>query len=508
MKLIQKLNLLSVLFISITSITIVLILRITSTVNYSEVEQQVHETYMNSYYEIVSQYIEQLDYVLWDWTEWDATYDYIEGNYVEYIDDNLPAASFDNFGLDYIAIYDENMTMLYGNAFIEEDYELIPLPEELVQPFISTGVATGILALDEELILYSGKSITDNEGTKPPKGLMIFAYRLDEDVNEALADALGTEFSVEFLASEPTADEKFQNLTPDEENPYSLMVSLAHGVNEPGIGRIDIPYLNQNGALRLEFDLGQSIQDLGRQQIQTSLIMVLASLIVLNLLMAIAIKHMIISRVTRLNSQVNKITNSKNVKGRVKVSGIDELGELSEGINEMLIEIDLVHDEANWYANHDELTGAYNRRAGFNLIEDTMKTIDEKGGNLTVTYIDIDGLKRVNDSYGHLEGDRLITDMVQLMKDNISDQCHIVRIGGDEFVIACIDLDISETLVKLNELQEKVKAFNEEASRVYKVSYSHGIATYRKGMEVDALIEEADQKMYKDRRIYRELARH
>ncbi len=504
MKLIQKLNLISILFILSSSIAIILILRSTSISNYGEVEYQVHKTAMTNYYKIVSQHFEQLDYVLWDWSEWDATYDYIEGNYDDYIDDNLPTASYDDFGLDYIAIYDENYDIIYGNQFNEDDYSLIPLDPSLSEAFVEAGEVTGILLHEDHLLLYSGKAITDNEGEKPYKGLMVFAYELDDNVREDLIASIGTDITVKYLDQDPGSAQGFDNQTPDEENPYHLVVTLSHDINEDGIGRIDIPYLNSQGALRLEFNLGQAIQTLGRRHIQTTLVLILTTLVFFSALMALALRGMVIDRVSRLNMQVNSITSSKDVKGRVKLPGLDELGELSEGINAMLIEIDKVHEEANWYANHDEMTGAYNRRAGFKLIENILEGFSEDNQKLTLAYVDIDGLKKVNDTHGHLEGDRLITDMVSLMNETLGDHCHIVRIGGDEFIIACGNQNESATLNKLKELEESVSSFNQNHSRVYNVSFSYGLATYHKGMAVDDIIEEADQQMYQNRKRKRQ----
>ncbi len=504
MKLIQKLNLVSLLFILLSSVTIVFILQTTLVSNYREVEYHVHEKSMTDYYRIITQYFEHLDYVLSDWSSWNATYDFIEGQYDDYIEDNISFTSYDDFGLDYIAIYDEDLIMLYGETYNADDHSLSTLNPSLSREFINVNVSTGILSYKDQLILYSGRAISDNEGKEPHKGLMVFAYILDKDIKEDLAYTLGTDITLVSINQNSFNQGDIHNPTPDEENPYHLMVSLSRNLSKDGIGRIDIPYLNSPKALRMEFNLGQSIQALGRKQIQTTMILVIASLVFFSILMALALWRMVISRVAKLNKQVNSITTSKDLKGRVNLRGLDELGELSEGINQMLIEIDKFHEEAHWYANHDEMTGSYNRRAGIKLIEDMMNKFSETEESLTITYIDIDGLKKVNDSYGHLEGDRLITDMVTLMNYTLNKHCHIVRIGGDEFIIACENQDKSTTLAKIQELQTSVEAFNAKHSRVYQVSFSYGLASYQHGMAVDDIIEKADQQMYRNRKLNRQ----
>ena len=157
-------------------------------------------------------------------------------------------------------------------------------------------------------------------------------------------------------------------------------------------------------------------------------------------------------------------------------------------------------DEMASLSRLDELTGLSNRRGfleqGRKLIADA-----EQGSTLTplVFFIDVNGMKPVNDDLGHEEGDRLLRDVADLLRATFRGYDLIARLGGDEFaVLAACGEEAGATVAA--RLQTKIDRHNERANRRYQVSVSVGQAAHRAGRSVDELLAEADERMYSVKR--------
>lgn len=137
---------------------------------------------------------------------------------------------------------------------------------------------------------------------------------------------------------------------------------------------------------------------------------------------------------------------------------------------------------------HDQLTGAYNRHA----LNEYFRTL--KANSLGVLYFDISGLKQINDAFGHEEGDKLIRQSFQLLKESL-DTHLIFRIGGDEFIAFFPDSDEPFVRAAYNKIQQKIQ------------EGSHHIAagmawSDQRPLELEKILLNADKKMYEDKREY------
>lgn len=100
------------------------------------------------------------------------------------------------------------------------------------------------------------------------------------------------------------------------------------------------------------------------------------------------------------------------------------------------------------------MTGAYNRNAGLEILEKIFEKHKKENKDLSIIYADINNLKQVNDTLGHHEGDRLIINVVDVLKKNIRNSDYVVRIGGDEFLIIlpnCNSLKAENIIIRIKE---------------------------------------------------------
>lgn len=138
---------------------------------------------------------------------------------------------------------------------------------------------------------------------------------------------------------------------------------------------------------------------------------------------------------------------------------------------------------------HDSLTGLLNRHSYNLLLERLDKTDLTSTG---VLFADLNGLKKINDSQGHNEGDRFISSVSQIISRHFRKE-EIFRIGGDEFVAVC--LDIPEGL-----FHEKVRALRRDVQALHPGALALGSVWRKSGRRLADMIALADQAMYADKK--------
>ncbi len=151
---------------------------------------------------------------------------------------------------------------------------------------------------------------------------------------------------------------------------------------------------------------------------------------------------------------------------------------------------------------YDMLTRLYNRAGFFHYCKNFMLEMKEKDKEIFLLFMDMDGLKAANDTLGHEIGDWMIREMAEVIKLNLKECQMAMRYGGDEFVILGCAED-KEEMEKLPErLRETMKNRAKINGNLFVLNASMGIITYkaREVSSLDALIEEADRKMYAEKR--------
>lgn len=152
----------------------------------------------------------------------------------------------------------------------------------------------------------------------------------------------------------------------------------------------------------------------------------------------------------------------------------------------------------------DELTGLFNRRQFFALAEQQLKIAIRTKKKLLLLFIDVDGLKRINDNHGHTEGDLALIDIANILKGTFRESDITARIGGDEFVVLAVkntDADVNGE-IPTTRLQNNLDEHNAKGSRGYKLSISVGTTQFdpEQPLSVDELLARADALMYEQKR--------
>lgn len=161
----------------------------------------------------------------------------------------------------------------------------------------------------------------------------------------------------------------------------------------------------------------------------------------------------------------------------------------------------MIQAELGSLALTDELTGLYNRRGFEALAERQLKLARRNNRDLLLFFIDLDGLKKINDSFGHREGDLALKRTACILRSTFRDSDILSRLGGDEFGALAVETSAhSEASIRAR-LQKYPAAVNSREQR-YGISISIGVARFdhRNPLAVRDLMTQADRAMYQEKR--------
>lgn len=181
----------------------------------------------------------------------------------------------------------------------------------------------------------------------------------------------------------------------------------------------------------------------------------------------------------------------ETVSKKLEALQTDEISEMTQYFNEMMV---------------DHLTQTLSRRSGLAKLNQMLRRDNRRAVKLSLCFLDINGLKTVNDYLGHKYGDELIVSVAEGIKDEIRDGDFVIRMGGDEFLVVFDGIDQVNAENIWTRILDRYQCINDQELRPYQISVSHGIVEYDhcEKSEVDLLIKRADDKMYLEKKYFKE----
>lgn len=158
--------------------------------------------------------------------------------------------------------------------------------------------------------------------------------------------------------------------------------------------------------------------------------------------------------------------------------------------------------QLNRMSMYDELTGVYNRRGFYEFTNRICSAPENEGKRAVLIFSDLDNLKKINDTFGHEEGDYAITSAASFLKSSLRTTDIVARIGGDEF--AAFALCEDENIIR--SIPGRIKAIaakhNEHSDKKYNITISVGTYEFRcnPGQTIQAFMDKADSSLYEDKK--------
>ncbi|ANI61504.1 sensor domain-containing diguanylate cyclase [Pseudomonas sp. GR 6-02] len=182
------------------------------------------------------------------------------------------------------------------------------------------------------------------------------------------------------------------------------------------------------------------------------------------------------------------------VRGEATPEELPGGGVLWHGYISDISDLKRVEEELRALSVTDSLTGIYNRRYFQERLTTEMARVERGGGELSVIMLDIDHFKRINDQHGHAVGDRVLQAVCERIGRRLRRTDVFCRLGGEEFMVLCPDIDGEQAHVLALELWQGLRS--SPIDEVGIVTASFGIASWRAGEGADALLLRADSGVY------------
>lgn len=154
-----------------------------------------------------------------------------------------------------------------------------------------------------------------------------------------------------------------------------------------------------------------------------------------------------------------------------------------------------LRQDLEFISRHDGLTQCLNKNAAMEELEREIAHAKRHGNTLSIMLFDLDNFKDINDTHGHLEGDKILVDFSKRVKASLRGSDQLTRFGGDEFMAILPDTNLEQALVVANRFHEAGRK-----SQPIAWSVSIGISEWLgKDDSLDALLTRADQALYKSK---------
>ncbi|WP_430790592.1 EAL domain-containing protein [Virgibacillus flavescens] len=357
-----------------------------------------------------------------DWGFWDDTYQFINGENPEYIESNLGDETFINNQLEYMIFFDNQEKILFQKGYNYEQQS-----DMVVSQTFTANISTIMERrdADEDIFLVKNNAglvivsvlsvhLSDGSGESPGKIVM------GRMVNQAYVDKIGEALSLDLSLLLPSSDAE-NSITIIDENQINGTLILNDEFNQKSAQII----------LTKDRTFYQEKID----NVHTFLFYLTISLFIVSFMIFGLFQYFFVRPVSHLALQTKKIKFEDNLSNRVQSRSTHnkEIKELEGSINTMLTTLELTHGEVLDLAYHDQLTGLSNRSY---LYKEFPVLAKEVSNDVAILFFDLDGFKRVNDTWGHGIGDQLLKTVSKRLRKMIKAENSIIsRIGGDEFVI-------------------------------------------------------------------------
>lgn len=183
------------------------------------------------------------------------------------------------------------------------------------------------------------------------------------------------------------------------------------------------------------------------------------------------------------------------------ISLLQEQKEMTHRLSDALKALKKQNQTLNTLSQIDELTGIYNRRGFYDSALEVLN--DSIDHNALIVFADIDGMKQINDKYGHADGDVSIKSTADILSKSVREDDIVARLGGDEFVVMIKDTEPSHENCIRDRINKLIRDFNENSKYEWRLGLSLGIVSFcsKSISDLNTLLKLADEALYTDKKL-------
>lgn len=480
------------LLISIISFFLVIVLTFTVfgviIINYiNKIENQQ----LNDNFEVVQALLNReesaMNKTVLDWAHWNDSYNFLLGeNKKSFIETNLQEATLRQLNLNFMFFTDTegNMVCSTTNGLEDETKNLLEKKvlnkERIVNPVVNfknnKEVASGILSVYGKLFIITASPITTTDEKSKSNGRLVIGRAIDNSLIDYIDSIIKGKFEFKEIINSNEAG----NYAIKKNSDYIVL----HKPIKDIFGELSI-----GSSISMKRDY----YNIGKFYVKLMLLIFCITLILIFITHVIIFNKYILKRLKTLNEFIDNVALTRDMKARIDIHGHDEIRNIGDATNKMLSELEAAYKNIFTLSYSDKLTGLKNRV----FMENKFEELDKQGNvNYSIVMGDVNGLKLVNDTFGHKEGDRLICKVGSILKNICSKDDLIARWGGDEFTILIVDKEYSYSLNLMKNIKdecEKVSDFG------FKISIALGSAEKSDGIDSEEVMNLAEERMYRSK---------
>lgn len=482
-------------------------------------EAEVEDNVLRVYYAWEVQ-VEALSTIVGDWAPWDDLYSFV--SHPEdpiFIEKNLTDSAMANLRVDGVIIVDQLGNQVFNKRIDLDTKKEVAEEAALVQMLQNMIVANGqtlgdeqnlrgYISYDKNPVMFSLQAILTSEKNAPRIGYLLFYRHVDEKFVQQLN--VHTRVRVHGMVGEGSQEKLIQDIAVRE--------TRTDGNIETAILLKDI-YGEHSFAIVAVTP--RNIHQAANEQMKKLLAMMIAGICGSAGMAMLLLNRMIHQRILLVDQFMAGFVSSSGEALRLRLSGNDELSRMAATMNMMLDRIDetvrknnklykVMHRELNdrlmaeeklrYQYAHDSLTDLYNRT----YFDQTIANIlDRQVQAVGVICCDVDGLKLINDTLGHGQGDEVLRNVAQILRQVLPETAVACRIGGDEFVVLLEGAVEAQVEAIAEELRVQIEKSDLEMGNLgYALSVAIGYSFITGEMTAKGIrdaVKQADDNMYRQK---------
>ncbi|ADK15150.1 MULTISPECIES: HD domain-containing phosphohydrolase [Clostridium] len=424
-----------------------------------------------------------------DWSHWDETYNFMLGeNTSYYIKNNFGGNTLKELNLNFMAFVDTKGGMVYSisnglkNSIKSElEDRLFKRPDNFkkITTFKNNDeIRSGIIDISgKEFIVTISPITTTNKNMKSNGNLILGKF-----INDSF---------LSYMSSVTKSKAKFVR----DISSRNMEGTVVKKDNDYITGYRTIRDINGNMSITMSITIMRYEYKLGKFYFIILILIFLLLAFIVSCILLVIFNKCILNRFKSINEFINKVSQNKDMSVRLNISGNDEIANVANSTNGMLSQLESAYKDILILSYFDKLTGLRNRT----YVEQKFDELNLKSvANYCMIIGDINGMKLINDKFGHREGDRLICTIANVLKKVCSKDDIAARWSGDEFIVLIIDKEYSYSSSLMQNIKgecEKVMNFN------FEISIAWGIAEKSHHLKLEEVMNLAEERMYRSKLV-------
>jgi diguanylate cyclase (GGDEF)-like protein len=442
---------------------------------------------------IVQNEEENLSATLIDWAHWDATYEFMGDLNIEYIQSNLQDNTMNTLNLVSMYFINGKGEIIYTKEYGLE-YEIALKITEKVKvekeklkrssPLIRESQNNiGLFMINGKAFMIAIAEVVKSNEQGEANGALVFVRSVEGALLNYMNDVVNAE--VTFSEFSPEA---FKDLVIEDSS------IKTEAVNKVVQGNKKVKDIDGNDSIVISIYKPIEQYYYIFYYLKIFAVCFLSLIITIIIIVVGLMNKFILKRLHKYHSFIENVASTKDVTCAVDMGGSDEFTELGNATNRMLSQLDSAYKEILLLSYSDKLTGLKNRA----FMENCFEELDcKKESSYFIIMGDLNGLKAVNDRFGHKSGNNLLVIIGNIFKKSCDEDDIIARWGGDEFVVLVTNKPRKYVEKLVDSIKYECLQINNFESEVsMAIGYAEKSTEFK---DTDAVMSLAEKRMYRNK---------